>query len=484
MDNDTDFTGLIARCIAAGAEYADLRRVDSDRQTLDVRNGAVDGISDRTDGGVGLRVLYHGAWGFAATSGLDQRSLEACADRAVAVAKASAGTVREPVRLAPVEPLRQSWTSPLLIDPAAVSLADKLELLLQATELLRGDDERIVSTTGSLRSFVDRKLFVSSEGSHIEQTIVHCGGGIGAVGRNGDVVQSRHYPQMHGGDYGCAGWEFVEQMGLVQAAPRVREELLELLEAPDCPVGPTTLIIGNSQLALQVHESCGHPAELDRVLGTEIAYAGGSFITLDKLGTLRYGSDAVTIVADATVPGGLGSFGYDDEGVPAQAVPLVERGLFVGYLSSRETAPVIGRTSGGAMRADGWNNIPLIRMTNVNLQPGDAGSLEDLIADTQSGVYVETNKSWSIDDLRLNFQFGTEYGRLIENGRLTRVVKNPVYTGITPEFWNSCDAVCSEQSWKMWGVPNCGKGQPGQVARVGHGTSPARFRNVTVGAGK
>jgi TldD protein len=244
--------------------------------------------------------------------------------------------------------------------------------------------------------------------------------------------------------------------------------------------GVTTVILDGSQVALQIHESCGHPIELDRVLGTEAAFAGTSFLTTDKLDGFMYGSDLVNMTADATIPGGLGTFGYDDEGVPAQSTPIVREGRFMGYLTSRETAAALGQRSNGAMRASGWNRIPLIRMTNVSLEPG-TWTLNDLIADTDDGVYMETNRSWSIDDKRLNFQFGTEIGREIKNGKLGDLIKNPTYTGITPRFWGSCDAIVNRDGWVVWGTPNCGKGQPEQVAHTGHGASAARFRNVQVG---
>jgi TldD protein len=236
-------------------------------------------------------------------------------------------------------------------------------------------------------------------------------------------------------------------------------------------------------MALQVHESCGHPTELDRVLGTEISLAGGSFMQINGLNELKYGSEIVNIYADATVPGALGSFGYDDEGVRAQRSPIVKSGVHVGYLTSRETAPVIGQQSNGTMRADGWNRIPLIRMTNINLEPGD-WELEDLIADTEEGIYFGMNKVWSIDDQRLNFQFGVECAWEVKNGKLGRMFKNPLYTGMTPQFWNSCDAICNRNHWRVWGVPNCGKGEPMQTAHVAHGASPTRFRKVKVGVSK
>jgi TldD protein len=245
----------------------------------------------------------------------------------------------------------------------------------------------------------------------------------------------------------------------------------------------TTVILSGNQLALQTHESCGHPIELDRVLGTEAAFAGTSFLTTDRLGSFRYGSEHVNIQIDSVLPGGLGTFGYDDEGVPASRGWAVRDGIFVGYLMSRETAAALSRASNGTMRADGWARLPLIRMTNVSVMPG-TWRLADLIADTDDGILMDTNRSWSIDDKRFNFQFGTEIGWEVKKGKRGAMLRNPTYTGITPEFWGSCDAVCSQSDWVMWGTPNCGKGQPGQGAHTGHGAAPARFGNVRVGVMK
>jgi TldD protein len=243
------------------------------------------------------------------------------------------------------------------------------------------------------------------------------------------------------------------------------------------------LLLEGSQLALQIHESCGHATELDRILGTEKSLAGASFLHPEMLGKLRYGSDIVNLVADATVPGGLGTFAYDDEGVPARRQMLVDRGVLVGFQSSRETARECGLArSSGAMRADGPLRAPLIRMTNISLEPGE-GTLEDLVADTKHGILMATNRSWSIDDLRLNFQFGCEAAWEIENGKRTRLLRDPVYVGVTPEFWGSCDAITGRSEWKVWGISNCGKGEPMQIMHVGHGASPARFRGISVGSG-
>ncbi len=255
---------------------------------------------------------------------------------------------------------------------------------------------------------------------------------------------------------------------------------MDLLSAPECPSTITTLVLDSGQVGLQIHESIGHPIELDRVLGMEEAYAGSSWLKADDRGTVRYGSPLVSITADAALPGGLGSFGYDDEGVPAQRVPVIVDGVFENFLTNRETAPVVDQTSNGTSRADGWSHLPLIRMTNVSIEPRQ-GTLAEIIGDTKDGIFMATNQSWSIDDKRINFQFGCEIAWEIEKGKLTRLYKHPNYTGITPEFWGSCDAIGGREAWTLWGTPNCGKGQPGQVARVGHGASPARFRDVQVG---
>jgi TldD protein len=243
----------------------------------------------------------------------------------------------------------------------------------------------------------------------------------------------------------------------------------------------TTVVIGSEQMALQVHESVGHPTELDRVYGTEAAYAGTSFLSTDDLGSLRYGSALMNVTADARTPGGLGTFGWDDEGIAAQTEPIVAEGVLSGFLTSRETAARLGRGTGGSMRAETWNRMPLVRMTNLHLEPVEQGSLEDLLADVDDGIYLSTNRSWSIDDKRLNFQFGTQVAWEIKRGRLGRMFRDAIYTGITPQFWGSLDALGGRETWVLYGLTNCGKGQPGQSAHVSHGAPIARFRNVQVG---
>jgi TldD protein len=408
---------------------------------------------------------------------------ERVAREAADIAKASTTASRQPVELDDTPPERGSYTTPYTEDPFSVSLDEKIAILLTADAEMAATPG-VTIREGSIDWARERKTFASSQGAHIEQELVECGCGIEATAVGDQEVQLRSYPQGAGGQVVTGGFEAVRVLDLPGNGQRVGQEAVALLKAPQCPAGTMTVILDASQVAMQVHESCGHPIELDRVLGMEASFAGTSFLTVDKLDHLEYGSPLVNIDADATVAGGLGTFGWDDEGVPAQNVPIVSAGRFVGYLTSRETAPRVGQRSMGSSRAWGWNRIPLIRMTNVSLRPGDAGRLEDIISDTSEGIYLETNRSWSIDDRRLNFQFGTQMGWLIKNGRRTELVRNPTYTGITPRFWGSCDAIGDASAWVLWGVPNCGKGEPIQTGHVGHGASPARFRDVQVGVGK
>ncbi len=461
--------------------YADIRFVDRKNERIEVENGVLTSYSVSSDRGVGIRVIVDGAWGFASSNILDKDALLEIAAKAVEIAKASALTKKEDVRLSPEDKHIATYNTPILKDPFKVSPSDKIELLVKATKMMLKGNVR--KSKGSLDFYKTHKIFVSTEGSEIEQTIIESGGGIVGYAIGEEDFQTRSYPSSFGGDYATRGYEFIEEMNLLENAERISAEANELLEAPPAPTGVMDIVLAGSQLALQVHESCGHPTELDRVFGKEISFAGGSFLTPEKLNNFMYGSPYVTIVADATAPGGLGTFGYDDEGVPAARTYLVNKGKFVGYLMSREDAVKLNLRSNGAARAESWNRIPLVRMTNINLLPGDL-EFDELIGGIKQGLYFDTNKSWSIDDKRLNFQFGTEVAREIKNGKLGKLYKNAVYQGITPEFWNSCDGVTNEKYWHIWGLPNCGKGQPGQTMHVGHGTSHARFRNVKVGASK
>ena len=478
---------LIARALDAadrlGADYADVRIVERSSEQLTVKNGQLEAATSNQSAGFGVRVLLDGAWGFSASAVLEPGEADRIASEAVAIARASALAQPGPVELDDTPAVTDSYRTPYREDPFSISLDEKLRLLMDADAAM-ARVPGVAIREGTMVAGREVKTFASTAGARIEQEIVESGGGIEATAVNDSEMQQRSYPSSFGGQVVTGGFEAVRALDLAEHAQETAELAVALLDAPQCPAGEMDLILDSTQVALQIHESCGHPTELDRVFGTEASFAGTSFLTTDKLGSLQYGSEHVSIDADATAPGGLGTFGYDDEGVPAQNVPLVENGLLVGYLTSRETAPQIGRRSMGSARAWTWSHIPLIRMTNINLRPGNAGSLEDLIADTREGIFMSVNKSWSIDDRRLNFQFGDQAGWLIRNGKRTQLVKNPTYTGITPKFWGSCDAICGSDEWTLWGLPNCGKGEPMQLGHVGHGAAPARFRGVKVGVGR
>lgn len=464
-----------------GASYADARVIHLQSEVIDIRNQNVSGLKRKFSSGIGIRVLVNGAWGFAGNPDLKQKKVLIAVKRAIELGKASAHIYQNPVVLPNRKPIIDIWKSPRQKDPFAMSIEDKIAFLLAAEDEMRSV-KGLAITEANMDLWKEWQIFVSSEGSEIEQEILQCGAGILATALSDSEVQTRSYPYSYRGEFSSAGFEFIESLKLKENAQKTAEEAVQLLTAKPCPVGEKTLILGGSQLGLQVHESCGHPVEFDRVLGQEADFAGTSFLNPEKLDVFQYGSEIVNIVADATVPGGMGSFAYDDEGTPARCSDIVRNGKFMGYLMSRETAQFLDTESNASMRADGWNHIPIVRMTNINLLPGE-DDLEDMISTTKDGLYITNNRSWSIDDRRVNFQFGGEFAYEIKDGKLGQLVKNPTYTGITPRFWNNCDAIANEKYYHLWGTPDCGKGQPMQVARVGHGVSFARFQNVQVGVG-
>ena len=467
-----------------GASYADARIVAQRSRALTTKNGKVGSASDAESVGMSVRVLADGAWGFAASENLSRAAVEATAAHAVEIARASSRVKLHDVQMVAEKSVRADWATPCKIDPFSISVEQNIDLLLNIDSALRSVEGVTLAET-NLNFNREESWFVSSEGSDIHQTKYSTGAGYAAYAFAGNEIQKRSYPCSYGGQWQNKGYELIEELKLLENARRIAEEAVALHNADQCPEGTFDIILEGSQLGLQIHESVGHPIELDRVLGMEANFAGTSFLTLDKLRHLRYGSDLVNVVADARQEHGpgLGTFGYDDEGVPAQCTKIITDGLFTGYLSSRETAHTIGENrSGGTLRAEGWNRLPMIRMTNISLLPGNKPlSLEQLIAATDHGILMDTNRSWSIDDKRYNFQFGCEIGWEIKNGKRVRMLKNPSYSGITTEFWNSLDAICSREEWTLWGTPNCGKGQPQQVIGTGHGAAPSRFRKIKVG---
>ena len=462
------------------ASYADIRISEIINENLTVKNGEPEVVSLSQAKGFGIRVIVDGAWGFAGSVDINEEEIKKTVEKAVSIARASALLKKKDAFLVQEKVCQDKYVTSFKKDPFKVPLEQKLDVLIQAGRILKEQSPLIKASYANHRGFKENKVFMSSEGAEIDQQIAWCGGGLSAVAVKDGEMQTRSYPSPFRGDFATSGYEFFESLALIDHAKEIGQELLKLFKAEKCSSAEMDLILCGDQLALQIHESCGHPTELDRALGTEADYAGTSFLTPEKLGEFRYGSEEVSIVADATVPKGLGTFGYDDEGAKAKKVYLIKEGIFVGYQSSRETAGELKlKESSGGMRADSPLALPIIRMTNINLLPGDYKA-QEIVEDTKNGILITTNRSWSIDDRRVNFQFGTEIGWRIKNGSKESMIKNPTYMGVTPRFWGSCDAV-SKDDWKMWGTPNCGKGVPGQVMYVGHGCGTARFRKVRVG---
>lgn len=482
-ENVTDLVAYGIKCCEKNnVEYADVKIMNTQMDEISYKNETLDRISRLDKVGIGIRCLVNKSWGFASTNELTREKVTELVEKAVRIAKASSLVKKFDIELADEPIYEDTVITPMKKDPFEVELSEKIEILQESVKRIRGVSERIKVATSHYVSRKDHMVLYTTEGTKIDQTIVFCGGGVAATAVEGGEVQTRSLPASFRGDFHTQGHEYFESLNLVDVSEQTAHEAMKLLKAEKMPSGKATIILGHSQLALQVHESCGHPTELDRAIGYEAAYAGTSFLTPNLLKEdFKYGNELVTMVADATVAGGLGTFYYDHEGVQAQRNTLVDKGVFTGFMSSRETAKAIGLDrSSGAARSMGYDRIPIVRMTNVNLEPGD-WEFDELIKDTKEGYFLETNRSWSIDDIRMNFQFGTEIGWKIENGEMTKMIKNPTYEGITPEFWGSVSGICNKKHWKIFGTPNCGKGEPGQAAYVGHGIAPTRFENVRIG---
>ena len=470
-------TAAVEAALAAGARYADARVMESRYESMAARNGEIEQLTEHEHAGVGVRALIGSSWGFFAVPDLSIEKARDAGRRAADIATASASVPGPDVDLAPVEVKRARWASHCEEDPLSVPLAEKGNLLVDVTKTMHDTGARVAQASYDI--WDTRKWLVSSEGHRIDQHIRECGAAMSATAVGERETQRRSYPGIRG-QYGTRGWELVRGLDMAGNAQRIAEEAIALLTAPECPSRETDLVLGSEQMALQIHESVGHAVELDRILGWEAAFAGTSWLDLAQLGSLRFGSDLMNMTADATLAGALGSFGFDDEGTPAQRVDIVKDGIWTGVLSGRDSAALAGIPAGGMVRADGFNRIPMVRMTNVGLLPGES-SLDEMIAATDDGILMDTNRSWSIDDKRLNFQFGCEIGWEIKGGKRGRMLRNPTYTGISPRFWGAMDMIGNESEWTFWGTPNCGKGQPMQVGHTGHPSVPARFRGIRVG---
>jgi len=466
--------------VAGGASYADVRFGVIREERAEVRNGVVAGLSDSSSAGFSVRALVNGSWGFASSAAIDETEIDRVAAQAVMLAKASGTVQTHPITVQPVGKFIDAYATPMQIDPATVSTSDRVKYLLDVEKEIRATAGVAVG-----RAWIDvwrtKKCFASTEGSRIEQDLVQCGSALSALAVGSGDVQDRLYPGT-AGLYQTGGYEIINNAKLLENARRTGEEAVALLTADQSPSGTMDIVLSGDQVSLQIHESIGHALELDRVLGWEANFSGLSFATLDKLNSFRYGSPIVNVACDMTCPKALATEGYDDEGTPARSVDLIRDGILVGYMAGRDTASAAGVALAGCVRAEYWGRLPMIRIGNVNLAPGSA-TLDELLDGVKQGIYMESNRSWSIDDKRLNFQFGCQLGYEIRNGKKGRLLKNPTYAGMTPAFWAACDAIGDASTWVAWGTPNCGKGEPIQTARSCQGASPARFRNISVGVG-
>jgi len=462
-----------------GASYADFRYEEITEQGITISDGKPELFDRSYSRGFAIRVLAGGAWGFAAKSLASEDSVKEAVALAIEIARASAAINKSGIRLADTEVFVDEYITPIKKDPFEVGLSEKLGFLSMIENMMKIDPQ-INSTSASMTFVKTSKFFASLAGSKVKQEIYQAGcGATCGVTKSHRERTERSFPTS-GGQWIAGGYEILDLFDFENELPELAAEAIALLSARECPQKDMDLILSGDLASLQIHESVGHTLELDRVFGYERNFSGVSFATPDQLNKLKFASDICTFVCDSTYPGGLATYAYDDEGVKAQRNTLIDKGVLVDYLSDRETAYRIKKGSTACSRAAGWMNVPIVRIPNVLLLPGES-SLDEMISEIDEGIYISTPNSWSIDDNREGFRLGGEIGWLIKNGKLTDMVKSPAYSGSTVSFWNSCDKIGNQQSWKMWGTPNCGKGQPGQNARTAQGTSPCRFRNVKIG---
>ncbi len=475
----------IERIKAKGATYVDTRWYPfEETDSLLMWNGNLKNASSSRESGLGIRVLYHGAWGFSASS--DLGNIEALYEKAFDNARVASERVTFPIRLAEKDAIQAKFASPNKINPFEVPLSEKVNFLKAMDEKM--DQKGVFQRSADLNFVRKQIVFIDSEGSEIEKLIteVFASLEVDGVDETG-VTHQRKFRLDRSGD--TRGWESIDTNLFSENAERIVRELNEVLAADDCPKEDRSVILLPGIMYLQTHETIGHALELDRILGYELAYAGGSFVTLADFGKLRYGSPKLTARANAVLPNSPGSFGYDDDGIPCQDVVLIDKGILVGAITGRqmvEEANARARTqifhgSGGANRATSFYRVPIERMTNINIDPGSDGTLEDIIRSTEKGIVLDGDRSWSIGSNREQFHFGTEIGWLVEDGQKTKVVKNSTYKGPTLKFWNSLSAVGDQSTWRLKYVDNCGKGQPNQVMQLGHGIPVCRFDNVRIG---
>jgi TldD protein len=476
----------IDRLKGQGAAYVDARWYPFEHTNyLLMWNGNLKTSTFEQESGIGIRVLHDGAWGFSASS--DTSDLSALFSNAFDNAQAASKRVTFPICLADKQAIQATFESPCRINPFDVPVTDKVAFLKEMDELL--NQQGVFQRVSDLTFIRKQIVFVDSDGSEIEKLITEVFASLEVTGK--DDTGASHERKFRPGRQGATtrGWESIDRDLFAHNADRIVRELNQVLAAEDCPKEDRSVILMPGIMWLQTHETIGHPLELDRILGYELAYAGGSFVTLDDFGSLRYGSEKLTARADATLPNTPGSFGFDDDGVPCQNTVLIDRGILVGAITGRQMVEEanaragkrIFATSGGCNRASAFYRVPIERMTNINVDPGNDGTLEDIVKNTEKGIVLDGERSWSIGSNREQFHFGTEIAWLVEDGEMKQVVKNPTYKGDTVEFWNSLSAVGDESTWEVGYVENCGKGQPNQIMQLGHAVPVCRFDNVRIG---
>ncbi|MDX2184542.1 MAG: TldD/PmbA family protein [Gemmatimonadaceae bacterium] len=467
----------------AGASYADCRIGRYRRQSVAARERQIQNVSDSESFGCGVRVLVQGSWGFAATSDLSTAGVVKAAREAVVLAKAARAVQKRPVELAPVKPVTGSWMTPITRDPIDVPIEDKVALLLAANEAaLKVPGVRFANSSLSLLREV--KTLATSEGTLVTQTFVRVGPGFTATATaDGDFQAYTEELAPRG-----SGWEYVESLDLPGNAARWAAIAAEKLKAKPVEPGRYDLILDPTNLWLTIHESIGHPTELDRAVGEEANYAGTSFVAPPEavLGKLKYGTPLLNVKADRLQPGSLARCAWDDEGVPAEEWNIIEKGIFKDYQTTREQAAWIAKQTGvrrshGCSFADSWSSVQFQRMPNISVMPGSKEtSLDDIVAATDRGIVVKNRGSWSIDNQRYNFQFSGQVFYEVRGGKITGMLKDVAYQSTTPVFWNAMDMIGGPKSYWLGGTFSDGKGQPGQVNSVSHGCPPARFRNVNI----
>ncbi|MCC5637985.1 TldD/PmbA family protein [Nostoc sp. CHAB 5844] len=462
------------------ADWIGIRAVKETASNRYVRDGIPQANGKSTTEGAMIEVLVNGCLGYAATNSLELTSLESAAQIAYKQALSSSQWWIYPFQETERPKVVGEYNSLFLEPLDALSPGEINELLVRMCQTMKIND-KIVQTTASISTSERESWFVSSNGSEVYQKFISLGSNYGAIAQDGAIVQQR---TNNGWQAHCyqGGWELLGQENLWQRVQQVGEQALELLTAAECPTTRTNLVLAPDQMMLQIHESVGHPLEIDRILGDERNYAGGSFVKTADFGQLVYGSPLMNITFDPTVPGEYASYAFDDTGAVATREYLIKEGVLQRGLGSLESQARAGVPGVACARACSWNRPAIDRMANLNLEPGNA-TFDQIISGIEYGIYMESNRSWSIDDRRYKFQFGCEYGKLIENGKLTKTLRNPNYRAITPEFWHSLIKVGNADSWQMYGTPYCGKGEPNQAIWVGHGSPVCVFANVEVFGG-